>query len=227
MSNETHPTYDLSTTLDIDPTAATIDPGTSILLSGPSMLGTDSLAFDILADGLGQGDGAIAVTTSDSCDGVRADIESRSRDFDPGRVACIDCRSEGGREERHLDSGQYLYSVSEPSDFTGIGIGITNAFDLLESQDVPKSRFALDSLSTLVTYADRQTVFKFCHVVSSRLDSADSLGVFTIDSDVHDDQTLSVLKQVFDGMIELRENDGRREARLLGIQPEPTDWTVL
>lgn len=227
MSNEAHPTYDLSTTLDIDPAAAAIDPGTSILLSGPSMLGTDALALDILADGLGRGEGAIAVTTSSTCDDVRTDIESRLDDEVRGQLACIDCRSEGGREERHLDSGQYLYSVSEPSDFTGIGIGITNAFDLLESKDVAKSRFALDSLSTLVTYADRQTVFKFCHVVSSRLDSAGSLGVFTIDSDVHDEQTLSVLKQVFDGMIELRENNGRREARLLGIRPEPTDWTVL
>ncbi len=34
----------------------------------------------------------------------------------------------------------------------------------------------------------KKTVFKFCHVLSSRLDSAGYIGVFTIDSGAHDDR---------------------------------------
>lgn len=224
--SETHPTYDLSSVLDIDG-AETITPGASILLSGPSMLGTEDLALNILADGLRLDEGAIAVTTSAYGDDVVADVGARMDTFDPEQVGCIDCRSDSGRQERYLDAGGYVYSVPEPSDFTGIGIGITNSFDVLENQNVTKSRFALSSLSTMITYSDRQTVFKFCHVLSERLDSAGYLGVFTIDSGVHDEQTMSVLKQAFDGLIELRENDGQREARLLGLRPEPTDWMTL
>jgi len=142
-------------------------------------------------------------------------------------VAAIDCRAESGREDRRLDNGAYVHHVPSPSALTDIGICITNSFDRLHDIGVDRSRLALMSLSTMITYADRETVFKFCHVLSSRLDSAGFLGVFTIDSNAHDDRTLQVIKQAFDGLIEVREEGGAREARVVGLEPTPSEWVEL
>ena len=223
MSDELHATYDLSNVLGFDRTAM-VKPGSSLLVSGPSMTGKEELLFDLLADGLRADEGAITITTGGTAEDAIADLASRTPELNRNHVGAIDCRASGNREERLLDEDGYVYSVSEPSDFTGIGVGITKCLDRFAAKDIDQSRVALTSLSTMVTYADRQTVFKFCHVLSSRLDSADFLGLFLIDSDVHDDQTMAVLKQAFDGLLEVRERDGRREVRLRGLQPEPTDW---
>jgi rhamnogalacturonyl hydrolase YesR len=70
-------------------------------------------------------------------------------------------------------------------------------------------------------------VFKFCHVLSARLDSAGFLGLFTIDSGAHDERTMQVVKQAFDGLVEVREEGGTRQARVRGLEPEPSAWVDL
>jgi hypothetical protein len=79
----------------------------------------------------------------------------------------------------------------------------------------------------MLTYTDKKTVFKFCHVLSSRLDAAEYVGLFTIDSGAHDEQTIQVIKQAFDGLVEIREGEEGRQARVLGLSDEPTDWQSL
>jgi hypothetical protein len=69
------------------------------------------------------------------------------------------------------------------------------------------------SLSTLLMYSDLQTVFRFLHVFTGRIQSVDGLGLFCIDSSAHDDQTLNTLKQLFDGLIETSE-DGEPTLRI-------------
>ena len=218
--------YDLSALLDVDDLAA-VEPGTSILVSGPAMTGKEAFVVDALADGLDGGEGAIAVTTNGPADDIVAGLEERVADLDHARVGVIDCRAEGNREEEETEAGAYLHHVGAPSDLTGIGIGITKSFERLHESGLDRGRVALTSLSTMLTYTDRQTVFKFCHVLSSRLDNAEFLGLFTIDSSAHDEQTLQVVKQAFDGMIEIRENEGVREARAMGVNPDPSEWIEL
>jgi hypothetical protein len=65
----------------------------------------------------------------------------------------------------------------------------------------------LYSLSTLLMYSNLQTVFRFLHVFTGRIQSADALGVYVIDSTAHDDQTMNTLKQLFDGVIDVEEGD--------------------
>ena len=121
----------------------------------------------------------------------------------------------------------YVHHVGSPSDLTGMGIGITESFERLHDAGIDQGRLGLSSLSTMLTYSDKETVFKFCHVLSSRLDAAGFLGFFTIDSSAHDDQTLQVIKQAFDGLVEIREVERGREARVRGLQPGPSEWVEL
>ena len=218
--------YDLSAVLEFD-ALRSVRPGSSILISGPAMTGKEALAYEILADGMEQDDGAVVVTTSDGADDVVADFRDRVPGMADSQLGIIDCRGEGGSSGGAID-GAFVHQVSSPGDLTGIGIGITKALEGLHNSGRERGRLALISLSTMLTYTDKKTVFKFCHVLASRLDAADYIGVFTIDSGAHDQQTIQVIKQAFDGLIEVRDADGGgREGRVLGLAGEPTDWKTL
>lgn len=222
MSNAGENTYDLSSVLAVEPLSS-VPAGSSLLVSGPALSGTDDLLLDVLADGVRDGQGAIAVTTDDNA----ADWIDDLLGTVPGySIAAVDCRSDGDRSQRERDDGAVAYSVSSPSDFTAIGIGITSCLDRLQNAGITEARVALTSLSTILTYTDRQRTFKFCHVVSSHLASAGFLGVFGVDSSAHDDRTMQVIKQAFDGQIEVRNRDGR-EARFRGLDAGTTDWMAL
>jgi KaiC/GvpD/RAD55 family RecA-like ATPase len=215
--------YDLTSVLEFD-ALSEVRPGSSILISGPAMSGKERLAYDVLAGGLRKGDGAVVVTTGDGAGSVVEEFRSLVPDLDDSQFGVIDCRGEGGTDEAAIGNA-HAHHVSSPGDLTGIGIGITKALEGLHNAGNEQGRLALVSLSTMLTYTDKKTVFKFCHVLSSRLDSAGYIGVFTIDSGAHDDQTLQVIKQAFDGMIDVRDAEGGgREARVLGLAGEPTDW---
>jgi len=213
--------YDLTNVLDIEALEG-VRPGSNILISGPAMTGKDDLAYDILADGTQQGQGAVIVSTGDRADNVIANFRDRTGS-DAIRLGVVDCVSDGSGNGTPGD-GVYVHHVSSPGDLTGIGIGITKALEGLHESGADQGRLALSSLSTMLTYTDRKTVFKFCHVLSSRLDAAGYLGMFTIDSAAHDEQTLQVIKQAFDGMIEVREQNGTRQARVVGLTSSPSEW---
>jgi KaiC/GvpD/RAD55 family RecA-like ATPase len=222
-SSDSETDYDISTPLDFD-ALTSVRPGSNILIAGPAMTGKEDLALSILADGSSTGEGAIVMTTNDRAANVVEDYRERVPNLDESRFAVVDCRGDGDRSSDQSPTGSYVHHVSSPGDLTGIGIGITKSLETLTNNGAENGRFALTSLSTMLTYTDKKTVFKFCHVLSSRFDSAGYLGLFTIDTGAHDEQTVQVIKQAFDGMIEIRETDGAREARVLGLAGQPTDW---
>ncbi|MFC6973786.1 RAD55 family ATPase [Halomicroarcula sp. GCM10025709] len=218
--------YDLSSVLDFD-ALREVRPGSNILVSGPAMSGKERLAYEILADGARNGDGAVVVSTSDQAATIVNDFRELVPELEESQLGVVDCRGEGSGDSGSVN-GAYVHQVSSPGDLTGIGIGITKALEGLHNSGRDQGRLALVSLSTMLTYTDKKTVFKFCHVLSSRLDSAGYIGVFTIDSGAHDEQTLQVIKQAFDGLIEIRDAEGGgREGRVLGLAGEPTSWKEI
>ena len=87
---------------------------------------------------------------------------------------------------------------------TGIGIKFSEFVEEFHvERDLDGIRVMVDSLSTLLMYSDVQTVFRFMHVFTSRIENADALGVHVIESTAHDDETLNTLKQLFDGVVDV------------------------
>jgi KaiC/GvpD/RAD55 family RecA-like ATPase len=217
--------YDLSSVLDVADLES-VRPGTNLLISGPAMTGKQDLAYDFLADGVSRGEGAVVVSTGDRAETIIEDFSNRTT-IEEYNLGIVDCAADQSSAESRPQDGLFVHHVSSPGDITGIGIGLTEALEALHDQGVESGRLALSSLSPMLTYTDRKTVFKFCHVVSSRLDAADYLGLFTIDASAHDEQTLQVIKQAFDGMIEIREQDGGRQAQVRGLGGNSSDWIDL
>ena len=187
-----------------------IQPGTNVLIAGAPLAGKRGLAFDVIASGADRGEGAIVVTTNESAERVLSEfgdlVEADSpTDVDIGVVDCV-TKQRGIGSVKEDSRVKY---ASSPVDMTGIGIKLSEFLqDFYEERGLSRNRILLHSVSTLLMYSDLQTVFRFLHVFTGRVQSADALGLYVIDSTAHDDQTMNTLKQLFDAVIEVEEGDG-------------------
>ncbi|QAU12112.1 recombinase RecA [Halorubrum sp. BOL3-1] len=189
---------------------AEVEPGTNILLTGPPLSGKRSTMMDVLAAGTDRDEGAIVVTTKDGADRVLRDYEKRTP-YEGKPVAVVDCvTQQQGGDIRESDRIKY---ASSPVDMTGIGIKLSEFLQAFGDRGIERNRVMVHSLSTLLMYSDLQTVFRFLHVFTGRVQSVDGLGLFSIDSTAHDDQAMNTLKQLFDGIVTVTE-DGEPEIRL-------------
>ena len=192
--------YNLGADLDVE-----VEPGTNLLLVGPPLTGKRSLALDILAAGTRNGEGSVIVTTKDGADRILTDFGKRL-DYEGKPVAVVDCvtKQQGVGEVRDDERIRY---TSSPVDMTGIGIKLSEILqEYYQDRGLSENRIMLPSLSTLLMYAALQTVFRFLHVFTGRIQSVGGLGVFTIDADAHDDRTMNTIKQLFDGIITTHED---------------------
>lgn len=200
-----------------------VEPGTNLLVAGPPMTGKRELALDILAHGSRHGEGSIVVTTKDGGEDVREALHERLGRTDGGPLGIVDCVSK--QQGMSPSDTEEISYTSSPKDMTGIGIQLSEFLEAFYKKGgVERNRILLHSLSTLLMYSNLQTVFRFLHVFTGRVQSADALGVFVIDSTAHDQQTMSTLKQLFDGQIEVREGDaGGSELRVTGVG-QTSEW---
>lgn len=208
--------YSVGDTLPVED----LDPGT-YLLSGPAMSGKYDLLLSLVTEGLAAGEGALVVSTNEDAVGIIEDVEDRLGRL-PKDLRLVDCVSEQqGAISLPPDQVEY---VSSPADLTGIGIGVSEQLRRFAQSDVDRTRVAFYSLSTLLMYAELETVFRFLHVLTGRIDSIDGVGVFAIDPTTHEESTVNTLKQLFDGMVELRNEGNGREVRLVGVPDTTSEW---
>jgi KaiC/GvpD/RAD55 family RecA-like ATPase len=195
--------YDLGSRLD----GRHATPGTNVLISGPPLTGKRRLGLEILAEGWGQDHGAIVVTTRDSSRQVLDDFQAVPRgDPDEEAVGIVDCVTKQQRQAP--TERQHVKYASSPVDMTGIGIKFSEYVDRFSDDDPDGggSRVLLDSLSTLLMYTSEETVFRFLHVFSSRIEDANGLGVYVIESTAHHETTMNTLRPLFDGVIQVDES---------------------
>jgi KaiC/GvpD/RAD55 family RecA-like ATPase len=194
--------YDLGPSLQ----DASVDPGTNILVSGPPLSGTRRLAFETLAHGANNGEGAVIVTTRDSSDRVIADFRSLLDAPDEAHMGIVDCVTQ--HQGRSASDSELVKFASSPVDMTGIGIKFSEFVEeFYTERGVERNRIAMDSLSTLLMYSDLQTVFRFMHVLTSRIEDANAIGVHVLESTAHDAEEMNTLKQLFDGVVTVEEDE--------------------
>jgi KaiC/GvpD/RAD55 family RecA-like ATPase len=146
------------------------------------------------------------ITTRDSSDRVLTDIRSLLDDPESATMGVVDCVTKHqGRSAMDSDLVKY---ASSPLDMTGIGIKFSEFVEeFYTARGIQQNRVVLDSLSALLMYSDLQTVFRFMHVLTNRIEDADAVGLHVIESTAHDQESLNTLKQLFDGVVEV--NDDR------------------
>lgn len=202
--------------------------GSNLLVVGPAMTGKRELLYDVLAADRSATRATGLVTTRKPADQVAMAYRERH----PGvhSLAIVDCVT----RQQGFSGGQTTRErrfVSSAGDLTGIGIALTEFMHLFdEDPDVESASIGMHTLSTLLMYADARRVFQFLHVLTGRVASSEFLGGFVLDTPVPD-ASLGVLKQTFDGLVEVRdvEDTGAREYRVRGMPQAvgPRTWTAF
>lgn len=168
------------------------DDGTSVLVTGTADQARERL-LDILEDVAGS-ETAVYITTDQ---GARSAVSAfEERGVDPSiRLGVVDA---SGSEEQGVD-GIPVEQLGSPGDLTGMSLGFAKIAQRFEQAGSGgRIRVGLTSISTLLMYADVQTVFRFLHVFTSRIRSGGLFGVFVLDPGMHDDQTVNTVRAIFD-----------------------------
>jgi len=202
-----------------------IEQGSSVLVAGPALSRTEGLARSLVADGTEFGEGGLYISTNKTCKKLLHACRATHPSLDTAGLGIIDC---SGQDIGHIPADIQVKYVSTQSDLTGIGMKFSALYESLYAAAAGgRVRTGLISLSSLAMYVDLRTLFQFVQTLSGRIDSADGLGVFTIDPTTHDTKAVNALSQTVDGRIEVRkpaESDADGELRVRGLANQPSGW---
>ena len=96
--------------------------------------------------------------------------------------------------------------ISNPSELTRLGIVMTRVIGNWDTDSV-ETVVCLDSLDILAGYKDERSVFRFLHVLLSKLQSSNAISHFHIDPSGSDTQGADTLKPLFDSIVTI-DDDG-------------------
>jgi len=194
-----------------------VEPGTNLLVTGPPLTGKRRLLLETLAVGTGNGDGIIVVSTRDSATRVRDEFATVLDEGAVPEIGIVDAVTQ--HIGRSTDAEMTKYTAS-PRDLSAIGIKFSEFIQsFYTDQQQEHNRVGVDSLTTLLLYSNLQTVFQFTHVFTSRVETVDGLGLYTIEATAHDSESLNTLGQLFDGRIVVDES-GVATLELPGVETQ-------
>ncbi len=198
--------------------------GSNIMMIGPPMSGKELILNFIMYHGASINENAvITVTTRESAPHILEWFKENNLNLPLDRIGIIDCVSKtlGGA----VKEDENIRIASSPVDLTGIGVKISYFLEIfITKKNILKNQLHINSLSTILMYSNIQTVFRFLHVFTGRIKLAGGLGIYLIESGMHDEQAIATLKQLFDGIIEIRSENDKNFIRAVGLSTKPTSW---
>jgi KaiC/GvpD/RAD55 family RecA-like ATPase len=209
---------------ELDDAVGGIKKGSNIMLIGPPMSGKEAILNHIAYHGSTKEENAvIMVTTRESASNILEKFKENRRDLPMSRIGIVDCvtRTLGVP----VTENENVKIASSPVDLTGIGVKISQFLEeFMNKKHVQKTQLHINSLSTILMYSNIQTVFRFLHVFTGRIKAAGALGIYVIDLGMHDEQAIATLKQLCDGLIEVKFENDKSFIRVNGFSSKPTAW---
>lgn len=181
--------------LAIDGTPATVPGGTAILLLHPSTAATDRIDTDFLR---ADTDHFLVISTRTTAREVKQKLDY----YEVGeeKAVVLDTLSvDRGYSRRRTANVHY---VSAPDDVEGI---LVQTERFLESHS-GKRRISFDSISELAYYAGAERAVETLEAMADLLDEHDAVGLFHVDREVPDAETIERFRAVCDGVIDLDED---------------------
>lgn len=89
--------------------------------------------------------------------------------------------------------------LSSPGDLTGLGMIISKYLERWHEAD-RRMALCFDSLTTLLQYEELHNVYRFLHLMTTRLAGADAHAHFHLDPATQEDQSVSTVSSTFDAV---------------------------
>ena len=198
--------------------------GSNFMMIGPPMSRKEFVLNHIMYQGAAiNGNAITTVTTRESAPQILEWFKENKLDLPLDRIGIIDCVSKTLGSA--ITENENIKIASSPVDLTGIGVKISQFFDeFLKKKNIQKIQLHINSVSAILMYSNIQTVFRFLHVFTGRIKSIGGLGIYMIESGMHDEQAIATLKQLFDGVIEIESKNDKNFIRIVGLSSKPTPW---
>ncbi len=167
--------------------------------------------------------GIITVTTRESAIHVLEWFTKNGLTLPLSRIGIVDCvtKMDGGIALEN----ENIKTANSPADLTGIGVRISQFFEeFFMRKNILQIQLHVDSLSTILMYSNIETIFKFLHVFTSRIKANGGLGIYVIESGMHGEQTMAILKHLFDGIIEIKSENDRNFIKVVGLSSKPSPF---
>ncbi|WP_225334351.1 RAD55 family ATPase [Halomicrobium urmianum] len=184
-----------------------VSPGTNVLVVGPPLTGKQRIARSIVDRGIADGEAGVVLSTRDCAEQVRATYADG-----PGLLGVVDCvTSHIGGSATDTETVKY---PSGPTDVRGIRQGLSELLDhFYRDHGIDRTRIVVDSVTTLLLYSNLRRTYEIESSITSRVECIGGVGIHVAESTAHDEETLSTLRGLFDGVIET-DVDGSVEASL-------------
>lgn len=196
------------------------------VLTGPPGVGKHTYFIDLVKFYLEKGESITYITTERSPREIKEIAKKAGLDLDQyegGKFIFIDLYSHSTGER--YDNG---FSIDNPANLNLITVNLTKAADIVGKP----MRIFFDSLSTLFLHAPEQEIKKFFGVLSSRVKTDYGFIIYTLQDEMHDEQTVIALKHMVDGVLEMRFDEGPPLKNLFrvhhakGLKTTPTWFEV-
>ncbi|PKK81373.1 MAG: hypothetical protein CVT47_02765 [Thermoplasmata archaeon HGW-Thermoplasmata-2] len=189
----------------------------SMLVQGPPFIGKDLILDRYALSGLSKGEPAIFVITDKTVEEMVAELTKLDPKYPEyekkGLVALVDTYSVNIGSKERRENTEY---VDSPVNLNAISLAIGNAQKRFVDK-YPNHRIVFRSISTLITYINAIAIFRFLQILCGRSKQAGATSMFTIESGMHSESDLQMIKHVMDGAIEFKE-DGKTLKTLLRVQ---------
>lgn len=210
----------------LDKVIGDVSPGANILLIGAPMTGKSLFVRRFLYAGLKRSEAGIYVSTKETGTKLVEWFNSSGLELRPYEAAygIIDCVSRTLQMGDKEASKNIVYAASA-IDMTTISLGLNQFLkEFWKKKQIKRIRVVVESLSNLLMYSNLQTVYRFLHVFTARVRAVDALAMYSIEEGMHAPETITTLKQLVQGTIEVKEEGNKRLLKVTGITPKPTKW---
>jgi len=211
----------------IDAVSGGFEAGTNFLILAPPMSLAEDLAYSLTRPLTGEY--AIVLSTNDRAAEVVDAFKVMG--VDKRYVGTIDAITKSSTPG--ITDTNRLMFVASPTDLTGIGIKFSKMVELIFDGDFsdgesglfpPPVRFCVNSVSTLLMYRKLEILYQFLHVLTSKLKKIDGVGFYLLNKESFDEKTVSLIKQLMTGVIEVKVEQNVQYLRIQGIKSLSPDW---
>jgi KaiC/GvpD/RAD55 family RecA-like ATPase len=194
-----------------------LPPSSTTLVYGPAFVGKEVLARLYFLRGLSLGQPGIFVLTGAAASDVRAQLAAMDPRYPQwekdGLALFVDTYSRSiGAEDDH----PHAEYVDGPMNLNAVSLAVSNAQRKI-IPDHPSHRMVFDSVSTLVTYANAQTTFRFLQVLVGKAKRAGATSLLLLQAGMHPDADVQTFKHLADGIVEVKSEGGTNLLHVLGV----------
>lgn len=211
----------------IDETCGGFEAGTNLLILAPPMSNAEQFAYALTKPQ--PGEYSIILSTNERAAEVVDYFKSAgSNKHFVGVIDAITKSSMPG-----IADTPRLMFVTSPTDLTGIGIKFSTMIESIfegtfSEEDTglfpPPIRFCINSISTLLMYRRLEVMYQFLHVITAKLKKTDGVGIYLLNNESFDDKTISLIKQLMSGVIEIKYDENGSYFRITGLKGMTTEW---